>query len=141
MKRAPRDTECNQHADIPHTTHVRRWDSLSTDAKQAATSSSRNDRKEAGVAALLSPCGASLRGAGCTAAAHGAGSGRLDCVSRARGGEEGGRAVCENVDLVVSASSSSESLKRLDCLVCGVEARALEGASARTVVLGVDASV
>jgi len=81
-----------------------------------------------------------LRGAGEIAAAKGAGSGRFDCVSRA--GEEGGcGAVNEKVDFAVSSSSSSESLKSPDCLVCGVEARALEETPSRTVVLGVEASV
>jgi hypothetical protein len=69
------------------------------------------------------------------------GGGRFNCVSCA--GVEGGCAVYRNVDLAASSSSSSESLKIPDCLVCGICSLALEEKPAfvGSTVLGVGAGV
>jgi hypothetical protein len=76
-----------------------------------------------------------------TARGAGGGGGRFNCVSCA--GVEGGCGMYRNVDLAAPSSSSSESLKIPDCLVCGVCTLALEGKPALVgcTVLGVEAGV
>lgn len=129
------------------------------------TSSSRNVRNEAGVAAgfpptagescitlaCVSPLPRSIAGAAVRCAVRcavrGTGRGavggleRLNCVSCA--GVEGGCAVHRNADLAASSSSSSESLKIPDCLVCGICPLTLEEKPAfvGSTVLGVGAGV